>query len=278
MSVMNHLRELRRRLVIALLIISAGAILGWVFYNPILQVLKDPYCAVPYTHRLGGHAGDKHDCQLYYYAPLDGFTNRLKISFAAGAVLTAPFWLYQMWAFIAPGLRRNERKYTRVFVAASTLLFAAGVALAYVVLYKGLPILIRLSGSGVSASLTITEYLDFVVKTLLVFGAMFELPLLTVMANQVGVLPASLLKRTQRIGIFLIFVFAAIATPSPDPFTMCAVAIPICLLYEGAVLIAVVHDRRKAKRDAEPPPPEDDVPSAVDPFPTPLEESHDQTT
>jgi len=266
MSVIEHLRELRRRLIIAVLIIAAGAVVGWVFYNPILDFLKHPYCSIPYKHRLGGTPTDGGRCELYFYAPLDGFTTRLKVSFIAGMVLTGPLWLYQIWAFITPGLRKNERKYTLIFIAASTLLFAAGVALAYAVLSKGLNVLITSAGSGTAAALSITSYLNFVVLMLVVFGAAFELPLLLIMANLAGVLPASLLKKSQRIGIFLIFVFAAVATPSTDPFTMCAMAVPMCVLFEGAVLFAAIHDRRKARRavaDA----PADDVPSYLDPIP-----------
>jgi sec-independent protein translocase protein TatC len=269
MSVIEHLRELRRRLIVIVLIIVAGAVIGWVFYNPILDFLKHPYCSVPYKHRLGGTKGDGDSCQLYFYGPLDGFTTRLKVAFIAGMVLTGPLWLYQVWGFITPGLRKNERKYTLIFVVGSTVLFIGGVALAYAVLTKGLNVLITSAGTGTSAALSITSYLNFVVLMLVVFGAAFELPLLLIMANLAGVLPASLLKKSQRLGIFLIFLFAAIATPSTDPFTMCAMAVPMCILFEAAVLFAVVHDRRKSRRPVEPSP-DDDAPSYVDPIPHPI--------
>ena len=135
---------------------------------------------------------------LIFTGVLDGFTTRLKVSVIAGAVFTAPFWLYQIWAFITPGLRKNERKYTLIFIVASTVLFAAGVCLAYVVLAKGLQVLIGAAGSGAVATLTVNSYLSFVTLMLVIFGAAFELPLLIVMANLAGVLPAKLLKRSQR--------------------------------------------------------------------------------
>jgi sec-independent protein translocase protein TatC len=269
MSVIEHLRELRRRLVIMVVIICAGAVVGWYFYEPILDILKHPYCSVPYQNRLGGAPGDGDKCKLIFTAPLDGFTTKLKVSFIAGMILTGPLWLYQIWAFITPGLRRNERKYTLAFIVSSTLLFAAGVALAYAVLTKGLHILITTAGSGTAAALTINSYLNFVVLMLLVFGAAFEVPLLVVMANLAGVLSGKLLKKSQRVGIFMIFVFAAVATPSTDPFTMCAMAVPMCLLFEAAVLFAVVHDRRKARRSVAEAP-DDDVASDVDPIPRPI--------
>jgi sec-independent protein translocase protein TatC len=107
MSVMSHLRELRRRIVTILLIIAAGAVVGWIFYDPILAILKHPYCSVPASHRFPPNS---KDCELIFTAPLDGFTTRLKVSVLAGAVLTAPLWLYQIWAFVTPGLRKKERK------------------------------------------------------------------------------------------------------------------------------------------------------------------------
>lgn len=268
MSVLDHLRELRHRLMIVVLLIAAGAVLGWVLYDPVLTFLKHPYCSVPASHRY--HSNDSTSCELIYTGVLDGFTTRLKVSVIAGTVFTGPLWLYQIWAFITPGLRKNERKYTLVFVVVSTALFVAGMALAYVVLAKGLSVLIGAAGEGTQALLSVNSYLSFVTLMLVVFGAAFELPLLVVMANIAGVVSGKVLKKSQRIAIFVIFLFAAVATPSTDPFTMCAMAIPMVLLFEGAVLFAVVHDKRKARRAAEAKPQQDldDLtPSHVDPIP-----------
>jgi sec-independent protein translocase protein TatC len=218
------------------------------------------------AHRFAG----TKKCELVYYGPLDGFTTRLKVSVIAGAVFTGPLWLYQIWAFITPGLRKNERKYTIIFIITSTILFVAGMSLAYVVLSKGLNILLTQAGEGVSALLTVNAYLSFVTLMLVVFGAAFEVPLLVIMANLAGVLSAKVLRKSQRIAIFLIFLFAAVATPSTDPFTMCAMALPMVLLFEGAVLFAVFHDRRKARRKAAERVEahlDDDVPSRIDPVP-----------
>jgi sec-independent protein translocase protein TatC len=281
MSVLDHLRELRRRLILIVLFIAAGAVVGWLLYDPVLRFMEHPYCSVPVKYRY--HGTDGKSCDLIYTGVLDGFTTRLKVSVIAGCVFSAPFWLYQIWAFITPGLRRNERKYTIVFIVASTLLFAAGMGLAYVVLSKGLNVLLRAAGSGTQALLTVNAYLSFVTLMMLVFGAAFELPLLVVMANMAGVLPARLLLKSQRLAVFLIFTFAAIATPSTDPFTMCAMAVPMVLLFEAAVLFAVIRERRKARREAQRPPeryPDDDLPSKVDAIPRPLgtDESWTDTT
>jgi sec-independent protein translocase protein TatC len=277
MAVLDHLRELRRRLIIAALIVALGAVLGWYLYPHTLSFLKGPYCSVPAKYRFSGNVTDPKQCSLIYTGVLDGFTTRLKVAVISGAVFTAPIWLYQIWAFVTPGLKRNERKYTVVFILASTLLFVAGMTLAYLVLSRGLRVVVEAGGAGTVAFLTVTGYLSFVILLLTVFGLAFELPLLVIMANLAGVLPAKLLRKSQRLAIFLIFLFAAVATPSTDPFTMCAMAVPMCLLFEGAVVFASVHDKRKAARKAaeaaagpSTPPLDDLIPSKVDPIPTAL--------
>ncbi|HZC73428.1 MAG TPA: twin-arginine translocase subunit TatC [Jatrophihabitans sp.] len=272
MPVLDHLRELRRRVIIMLIIVAVGAVAGWLLYGHVLDILRHPYCSVPAKYRFQA-AGDTQ-CQLIYHGVLDGFTTRLKVSMIAGAVLTGPLWLYQIWAFVTPGLRKNERKYTLVFIFTSTVLFACGMSLAYVVLSKGLRFVLQQAGYGTAALLTLNDYISFVTLMLVVFGAAFELPLLIVLANFAGVLPSRLLRRSRRIAIFLIFLFCAIATPTTDPFTMCAMAVPMVLLFEVAVQIAIVHDKRKARREAEErarPHLEDNVPSDVDAVPTSLD-------
>ena len=272
MSVLDHLRELRRRLIIVMLLVAAGAVIGYLAYDWILGILKHPYCHVNYRHRFG--ARNQQDCNLVFRNPLDGFTTRLKVSVIAGAILTSPFWLYQLWAFVTPGLRRNERRWSVGFITSSLLLFACGGGLAYLTLAKGLDILISSSGTGVQSQLDVASYISFVTLVILVFGASFELPLLIVMLNAVRVLPFSILKRGQRLGIFLIFLFAAVATPSTDPFTMVAMAVPMVLLFELAVLWCFLYDRRRARRqlaEAEQQLP-DDVASSVDPIPERIEQ------
>jgi sec-independent protein translocase protein TatC len=272
MPVLDHLRELRRRVIAVLVLVGLGAILGWYLYPHTLDLLRHPYCSVPQKYRYAPRGGQS--CVLIYHGVLQGFTTRLKVSVISGAIFTGPLWLYQIWAFITPGLRRNERRYTLAFVAASTVLFAAGCTLSYVVLSKGLRILLEQAGYGTQALLTVNDYISFVTMMLVAFGAAFEVPLLVVMANLAGVLPARVLTKSRRIGIFLIFLFAAVATPSTDPFTMCAMAIPMVVLFEAAIQIAIVHDRRKARRLAAERATdhlEDTVPSRVDPIPRRLD-------
>jgi len=273
MPLREHLIELRSRLIKALLFIALGMIAGWLFYPHILDVLKEPYCALPPDRRFPPDRVPG-ECQLLFTGPLDGFMLRFKVAGIAGAVLSAPLWLYQLWAFVTPGLRRNERRWTVVFVLGSTLLFAAGTVLSYLTISKALNLLVNIAGQGTVAAIEVTRYLGFVTTMLLVFGVSFELPLVIVLLNLVGILSFRRLLRWQRMAIFLIFVFAALATPSQDPISMCMLAIPMSLLFEGAVLVAWIHDRRKERREAaesfhDLP---DDVASPLDPSPGPLDD------
>jgi sec-independent protein translocase protein TatC len=185
-----------------------------------------------------------------FFSVGDGFMIRLKVAVIAGLVLSAPFWLYQLWAFITPGLKRNERKWTIIFVASASVLFALGMALAYLVLPKAMNVLVGFAGPGVTPLFAVKDYLSFVTSMLLIFGVAFELPLLVIILNLAGVLSYQRLMKWQRMAIFLIFVFAAVATPSQDPFSMIFMAVPLCVLFEGAVLIARFHDKRRAAREA----------------------------
>jgi sec-independent protein translocase protein TatC len=273
MSVVDHLRELRRRIILSLIVIGIGAGVAYFFYNPILHFLEAPYCHVPPKQR-GAEPGS--DCELTYFGVTTGFIVRLKICALVGVIGTAPFWLYQLWAFVTPGLKAKERKYTISFVTVASVLFALGMSLAYIIMFPGLRVLIQQAGKTFP-TLTIDSYLGFLTLLLLVFGSAFELPLLIVMLNLARVLPYRLLRRWQRLSIFLIFVFAGVATPTPDPFTMCAMALPMVLLFEGAVYFAFVHDKRLAKRRAEAGEAElpDDQASSINPLPERLDPDPD---
>jgi sec-independent protein translocase protein TatC len=247
MTLIEHLSELRSRLFKAAIFVAAGTVAGWILYSRLLKILMHPYCALPPERRFNSAAGG---CQLVFFSVGDGFMIRLKVAVIAGLVLSAPFWLYQLWAFVTPGLKRNERKWTIIFVASASVLFALGMALAYLVLPKAMHVLVSFAGPGVTPLFAVKDYLSFVTSMLLIFGVAFELPLLVVILNLAGVLSYQRLMKWQRMGIFLIFVFAAVATPSQDPFSMIFMAVPLCVLFEGAVFIARIHDKRKAAREA----------------------------
>ncbi|HEV7187641.1 MAG TPA: twin-arginine translocase subunit TatC [Blastococcus sp.] len=246
MSLIAHLTELRNRIAKALLaLLVATAIAFWWYDHGLGEFIRAPYCNLPPGLRYGGK---ENGCGLLVTDVFGGVFIRLKVAFLAGAVLSAPLWLYQLWAFITPGLKRNEKRYGIAFVAASTILFAAGAVLAYISLSKGLQLLLGLAGQGVIVALTAQDYIGFVLSLLIAFGVSFEVPLIAIALNLVGVLPYTLLAKSRRWLFFLTLVFAAVITPTQDPFTMLLMAGPMIALFEGAIQIARVVDKRRARR------------------------------
>ena len=245
MTLTEHISELRSRLGKALLAIAVAttAVAIW-GYNPLIRMLEKPYRSVPADHRAVA------DGTLIFTHPTDAFVLRLKIALIAGLILSSPIWLYQLWAFVTPGLHRNERKWALAFVSTSVVLFTAGAVVAYLVLPKAMDVLLGVGGPGLAALLEATKYLSFVTSIMLIFGVSFEFPLLIIMLNFAGLLSSRRLRDWRRYAIFTIFAFAAVATPTQDPFTMLALAVPMCLLYEFAALVAWLHDRRAATRAA----------------------------
>jgi sec-independent protein translocase protein TatC len=242
MPLIEHIRELRGRVIKSAIGLVAGAILGWVFFNPVWDVLKRPYESLPAKHCLGGQ------CTLVVHGIFDGFFIHLKVALIVGAVVSSPIWLYQLWAFIAPGLYARERRWTYAFIAAAVPLFGVGAWLAYLTLDKGLRIFIGLAPGNTTVLVGITDYLGYATAMLLIFGLTFELPLFVVILNVAGVLTHARIRKSRRILLFSIFVFAAVATPSQDPVTMLALALPTVVLFEVAELFAWLHDKRKAGR------------------------------
>ncbi len=244
MTLIEHIKELRRRLFIALLGIMIVTIVIAVWaYHPIFNFLRHPYCELPPARRAGGKS-----CDLIFTHPTDAFFVRLRVSLITGVLFSAPIWLYELWAFITPGLHRNERRWTLAFLTSATVLFAAGATMAYLFLRTALNFLLGFGGSGIKSLLTVTDYLSFVTHLLIVFGASFLFPLVIILLNLAGVLSAKRLAKYRRIEIFLVFVFAGFVTPSGDPFTMPALAVALCLFYEAAILVAKWNDRRRARR------------------------------
>ncbi|HEY6424126.1 MAG TPA: twin-arginine translocase subunit TatC [Pseudonocardiaceae bacterium] len=254
MTLMEHLYELRYRLFVALSAIALGGVVGFIWWGvspfglPSLgTLLTGPYCQLPESLRLTPNHGQ---CQLLQTSPFEVFTLRMQVGLAAGAVFTAPIWIYQVWAFITPGLYTKERKFALTFVGAATVLFAAGAVLAYFVVPTGLSFLANLGAGQFITALNGEAYVGFLLTMLVVFGLTFELPLLVVMLNRVGVLPYAKLRRWQRGILFGLFVLAAVATPGNDPVSMLALAGALVVLFETSVLIARAHDRAVARRRA----------------------------
>ncbi|MCW2535319.1 MAG: tatC [Modestobacter sp.] len=281
MTLIAHLKELRNRVAIALLFILLGtAVCFWWYDHGLGTFIRAPYCGIPDSNRLETATGD--DCRLLVTTVFDGALIRLKIAFIGGVVVSAPFWLYQVWGFITPGLKRNEKRYGVAFVAASTSLFALGAVLAYFSLKAGLTLLLGLAGDDVAIALTAQDYIGFVISILLAFGVSFELPLIAVVLNLIGVLSYAALSKSRRWIYFLTIVFAAFITPTQDPFTMLLMAGPMCVLFELAIQIARLVDKRRARRaaaeglaglDDDEASPLDATPSRLDHAPSPIDTS-----
>ncbi|WP_033287506.1 twin-arginine translocase subunit TatC [Amycolatopsis jejuensis] len=248
MTLIEHIYEFRRRLGWALFFVVVGGIFGFIWFEQRLgpipslgNIMTDPYCAIPASQRF---AGDQPGCRLLQTVPFEAFMIRLKVGVAAGAVLLSPAWLYQLWAFIAPGLYAKERRYALIFVSFASALFAAGAVLAYLLVPHALALLAGFGQEQFVTALTADKYISFILSLLVIFGVSFELPLLVVMLNRVGVLKYQQLKRWRRGIVFGLFVFAAFATPGSDPFSMLGLAAALTLLFEISIQIARFHDRK----------------------------------
>jgi sec-independent protein translocase protein TatC len=243
MTLMEHIRELRNRLFKASLGIAVGLVVGFALSKPVFLLLQDPYCDL-LIERAVIPSIDK--CAFLQLGPADAFILRLKIALWLSLIVAAPVWLYQLWAFVAPGLHRHERKWAYWFVALATPLFAGGAVMAYFVAGKGLGFLMD-SGLGGVVQLEITKYTSFMTGMILLFGVSFEFPLLLLMLNFAGVLTGRRMLRWWRIAVFIAFAFAAVTTPDPGPFGMTLFAAVLSLLYFITVGVALLNDRRKGR-------------------------------
>ncbi len=249
MSLVEHLQELRRRVMISLAAVFVGTIIGFIWYQtsppgvmPLGEIIRGPYCNLPDELR-ADFSGDGQ-CRLLAISPFEMFMLRLKVGALAGLVLASPVWLTQIWNFITPGLHKNERRYTFSFVAVAVFLFVAGAVLAYFVLDQGLLVLMSIGTEYQVAALTGGEYYNFLLALIIIFGVSFEVPLILIMLNLVGILRYEHVKDKRRMIIVLIFCFAAVMTPGQDPFSMLALGISICLLVEMAFQFCRIHDKR----------------------------------
>jgi sec-independent protein translocase protein TatC len=246
MPLMEHIRELRNRVFKALLFVTAGAVIGWYIYPHIWHFIETPYCRLSLQTHVQV-SGTGKGCQLFVTGIFDGLFLRLKIAIITGVIISGPLWLYQLWAFLAPGLYSRERRWAYFFVGAAVPLFALGGTIAYFAMTKGLRFLIALIPHGVVPIITINTYLGYAIAMLTIFGIAFELPLVFILLNLAHVLTHERFAKWRRMIIFSVFLFAAVATPSPDPISMLLLAVPCVALVELSEVFAYFNDRRRAR-------------------------------
>jgi sec-independent protein translocase protein TatC len=243
MPLAGHLRELRSRLFKAGLAILAGMVVGWIYYAEIFAWLSRPFENVVAQAQQEGR-----QVILALTGVADPFVLQVQVSALAGLLLSSPIWLFQLWRFVTPGLHRHEKRWALGFTAVAVPLFGAGVWLAYFVLPFGLEILFGFTPENVENIVSVDRYLSFFIRMVLVFGVGFLLPLMLVLMNFAGVLTGKKLLSWWRWMIMIVFVFAAVATPTGDPINLVLLAGPMLILLSIAIGVCLLNDRRRARK------------------------------
>jgi len=236
MTLAEHIAELRSRLIKALVAVAAGAVVGFLLYDRVLDFLIQPYCDVLPPERA---------CRLIITDPLEGFSVRLKVSGYVGLLLASPVVFWQLWRFVTPGLHANEKRFAVPFVVSSVVLFCVGAGLAMWSFPRALDFLIAIGGEDLETFYTPGKYLSLIVFMMLAFGAGFLVPVLLTFLQLAGIVTPRRLASLRRYAIVGIFVVGAVITPSGDPVTLCALAIPMVLLYEASILVGRMSARRR---------------------------------
>ncbi|MDT0330090.1 twin-arginine translocase subunit TatC [Nocardiopsis lambiniae] len=265
MPLMDHLRELRGRVVKVVIALALGCVVGYLVYDYVWEFLKAPYCSLPESQ-----AVDPDGCALIVTGPFDAFFVAFKVWLFVGAIVSSPFWLYQVWAFVAPALHNREKRYAYVFAPLAALLFTVGAALAYYITAFALTMLFGFLPPDALTFLTIDEYLSYMLIMMTMFGLGFVLPLLVALLNVVGILPHAAIAKWRRVIVFSSFLIAAVITPA-EPISMLALAVPLVVLFECAELFAFLNDRRKRRHDPYEGLSDDDI-SEIDDTPSSLDD------
>ena len=247
MPLLDHLRELRKRIIRAALFILIFSILGFVYYNQIITTLAEPVCDL----KLAQNSGSNNCGSLFISGVLGPLNLQVKVAFLTGVIVSAPFWLYQLWAFIAPALHRKERRKSVLFIIAATPFFTLGAALAYYILPIAIRVLFGFTPDSLNNLVRFDDYLSFVLRIILIFGLAFELPVFLVSLNLIGVLSGRAILKPWRFAIFGITVFVAAFSPTADPLSMAALALPLIVFYFGAGGIALLVDKKRDKKSKE---------------------------
>ncbi len=240
MPLTEHLRELRTRLFRAVIGLGIGTAVGYAIFPALLDLLIAPYCQV----LEGGTEG----CNLIALRPLEPFSVRIRASLMVGLFLAGPVIFYQLWRFITPGLTKRERRYTLPFVVMSQVMFGVGIAFAYLIIPQALRVLLVLGGPRIEAFLSASEYLSFFLRMCLAFAIVFELPLVLIALILAGVLRATSLRTARPYAVIGMATLSALITPTTDAVTLLLVALPMWLFYELSVLVAVLVERRRTRR------------------------------
>ncbi len=240
MPLRQHLVEIRRRLFFAAIGVLLGAVVGWFLYDEVFHLLQEPLLnAAKEQHR---------EITTNFSGIATAVDLKVKVSCFLGVILSSPWWIYQLWAFINPGLTSKERRYAFSFIGAGVPLFLAGGALAWYLLPRAVALLTEFAPEDTTNLIDAQAYLSFVMRLILAFGLAFLVPIVMIALNWMGVVKARAWLAGWRWAILVAFTFAAIMTPTPDILTMFWVALPICALYFIAYGICVVHDRRASRR------------------------------
>jgi sec-independent protein translocase protein TatC len=245
MPLLDHLRELRKRIMRSAIAITLASIVGWVFYNDIIVQLASPVCDL----RTAQETGKQYCGSLYISGVLGPLNLQIKVAILTGIILSAPIWLYQLWSFIAPGLHKREKRNSIFFVMAATPFFAAGSFLGYNILPTAVKVLFGFTPESLSNLVKFDDYLDFVLRVILLFGLAFELPVFLISLNLIGFLTGLTILKPWRIWVFSIVLFTAAFTPTADPLTMGLLAVPLIALYFLAGLFSLLNDRRRDRKN-----------------------------
>jgi len=244
MPLLEHLIEFRNRFLKSIASVAVASIVGWILYDKIVNQLAKPVCDLSAARAAGSAACGS----LYINGVLGPLNLQIKVAILSGIILAAPIWLYQLWAFIAPALHRREKRYTVLFLAAASPFFALGSIIGYLILPITVKVLFGFTPASLTNLVKFDDYLDFVLRMILLFGLAFELPVFLLTFNLIGFLRGSTILKPWRVWVFSITFAAAALTPTSDPVTMSILAVPLIVLYFLAGLIALVLDRRRDKR------------------------------
>jgi len=235
MTLVEHLEELRYRLLVSLAAVAVGAVVGWFLFDRVVDLLREPYCT--YWETVPERLKPTDECAFFFVGTLDAATIKLKLVAFLGLFIALPVVLFQLWRFVVPGLTSRERKLAIPFVVSSVFLFALGCAFAYYSLPRALGFLLGFAGQGFVPLLTGDRFLTFVMAVALSFGLAFEFPIVLIFLNAAGVVSTQQLRSWRRGAILAIVVFAAIITPSGDPYTLLLMSVPMWLFYEASIIV-----------------------------------------